>query len=234
MVKFSGAGGEKQWTKQMGTYTGDAGRGIAIDKNGNLYVTGITIGGLDGNTNAGSEDLFLIKYDSSGNKQWTKQLGTSSYDAARGIITDSNSNVYIAGSTKGGLDGQIHGGGYDLFVVKYDSSGNKQWTKQMGTSSDDAAYGITSDSNNNVYLTGVTHSNLDGNSQAGGGDLFVVKYDSSGDKQWTKQTGSSSYDRAESIATDNNGNLYLTGYTEGNLDGNGNAGGEDIFLMKLK
>ena len=110
----------------------------------------------------------------------------------------------------------------------------KKWTKQLGTSSDDAAYGITSDSNNNVYVTGATHGNLDGNSQAGGGDLFVVKYDSSGNKQWTKQMGSPNYERAQGITNDDNGNLYVTGYTEGDLDGNGNAGSEDIFIMKLK
>ncbi|MEE1577942.1 MAG: SBBP repeat-containing protein, partial [Deltaproteobacteria bacterium] len=78
------------------------------------------------NTNAGSEDLFVVKYDSSGTKQWTKQLGTSSHDQANGVATDSSGNVYVTGYTSGGLDGNTSAGNSDLFVVKYDSEGNKQ------------------------------------------------------------------------------------------------------------
>ena len=67
-------------------------------------MTGYTEVGLDG-TNAGDRDLFVIKYDSSGIKQWTQQIGTSSYDPAFGIATDSSANVYVTGATSGGLDG---------------------------------------------------------------------------------------------------------------------------------
>ena len=89
-------------------------------------MTGFTLGGLDGNTNAGSDDLFVVKYNSSGTKQWTKQLGTSGRDNAYGVATDSSGNVYVAGNTSGGLDGNTSAGGDDLFVVKYNSSGTKQ------------------------------------------------------------------------------------------------------------
>ena len=67
-------------TLQFGTSSGDAAYGAATDSSGNLYVTGYTSGGLDGNTSAGSSDLFVVKYNSSGTKQWTKQLGTSGED----------------------------------------------------------------------------------------------------------------------------------------------------------
>jgi len=65
-------------TKQLGTSSVDMGWGITTDSSGNIYVTGFTGGGLDGNTNSGGIDMFLVKYNSSGTKQWTKQLGTSS------------------------------------------------------------------------------------------------------------------------------------------------------------
>jgi hypothetical protein len=113
----------------------------------------------------------VVKYDSSGTKQWTQQLGTSYIDAANGITTDSSGNVYVTGYTSGGLDGNTNSGSNDLFVVKYDSSGTKQWTQQLGTSADDRGYGITSDSSGNVYVNGQT---------GGDTDLFVVKYNSSG------------------------------------------------------
>ena len=169
--------GTKQWTNE------DVARGVATDSSGNVYVAGYTGGGLDGNSSEGGNDLFVIKYNSSGTKQWTKQLGTSSDDKANGVATDSSGNVYVAGSTQGGLDGNSSAGGYDLFVVKYNSSGTKQWTKQLGTSSGDSAQGVATDSSGNVNVAGETQGGMDGNSSAGGNDLFVVKYDSDGNKQ---------------------------------------------------
>ena len=97
-------------------------------------MSGDTYGRLDGNTSAGNADLFVVKYNSSGTKQWTKQLGTSSTDTANGVATDSSGNVYVAGGTYGGLDGNTSAGVNDLFIVKYNSSGAKQWTKQLGSS----------------------------------------------------------------------------------------------------
>jgi len=89
-------------------------------------VTGDTEGGLDGNTSAGGWDLFVVKYNSSGTKQWTKLLGTSSWETGYGVATDSSGNVYVTGDTLAGLDGNTNAGCNDIFVVKYNSSGTKQ------------------------------------------------------------------------------------------------------------
>ena len=78
------------WTKQLGTSSSDGGSGVTTDSSGNVYVAGGTYGGLDGNTSAGDNDLFVVKYNSSGTKQWTKQLGTSSTDSANGIAFGNN------------------------------------------------------------------------------------------------------------------------------------------------
>jgi len=57
------------WTKQIGTSSGEYGIGVTTDSSGNIYVTGYTEGGLDGNTNSGGKDIFLVKYNSDGVKQ---------------------------------------------------------------------------------------------------------------------------------------------------------------------
>ncbi len=231
VVKYNSSG-TKQWTKQLGTSSDDQARGVTTDSSGNVYVAGYTNGGLDGNSSAGSSDLFVVKYNSSGTNQWTQQLGTSDQDLATGVATDSSGNVYVAGYTGGGLDGNSNAGSRELFVVKYNSSGTKQWTQQLGSSSSDQADGVATDSSGNVYVAGRTQGGLDGNSSAGIVDLFVVKYNSSGTKLWTQQLGTSSPDSAHGVATDSSGNVYVTGETDGGLDGNSNAGPHDLFVVK--
>ena len=81
-------------------------------------------------------------------------------------------------------------------------------------------------------MTGSTEDELDGNIYSGWDDMFLMKYNSSGTKQWTKQMGTSSDDWGNSVTTDSSGNIFVTGFTEGGLDGNTNSGDEDIFLMK--
>jgi len=231
VVKYNSSG-THQWTKQLGTDRYDEARGVATDSSGNVYVTGYTEGGLDGNTNLGKADLFVVKYNSSGTKQWANQLGTWDTDFANGVATDSSGNVYVTGSTYRSLDGNTSAGNADLIVVKYNSSGTKQWTKQLGSSSDDYANDVVTDSSGNAYVTGTTYGGLDSNTSAGNADLFVVKYNSSGTKQWTKQLGTSSTDTANGVTTDSSGNVYVAGGTYGGLDGNTSAGVNDLFIVK--
>jgi acyl-CoA thioesterase FadM len=214
-----------RWTRQLGTSGWDMGYGIAVDGSGNVYVTGETEGGLDGNPSAGGNDIFVVKYDSAGVKQWVRQLGTGGWDVGYGIAVDGSGNVYVTGETEGGLDGNPSAGGNDIFVVKYDSAGVKQWVRQLGTGGWDVGYGIAVDGSGNVYVTGWTEGGLDGNPSAGLTDIFVVKYDSAGVKQWVRQLGTSGWDVGYGIAVDGSGNVYVTGETAGGLDGNPSAGG---------
>ena len=147
---------------------------------------GYTNGGLDVNSNSGNKDIFLVKYNSSGTKQWTRQLGTSANDLGYGVVVDSSNNIYVTGDAGGGLDGNTSSGNHDLFLVKYNSSGVKQWTKQLGTSDWDQGNGVTVDSLGDIYVTGYTNDGLDGNTNVGvvgSADIFLVKYNASGVKQ---------------------------------------------------
>ena len=216
----------------LASNTEDGAYGIATDNAGNAYVAGVTYGSVDGNVNAGSDDILLAKYDTSGNKLWTRQMGSSGIDAALAVAVDSAGNAYVTGYTAGSLDGNISAGADDIFIAKYDPNGNKLWTRQLGTSRQDIAWGVAVDNAGNAVVTGFTDGSMDGNVNAGSIDSFLVKFDTNGNKLWTKQFGSTSNDYAHAVAVDANGNAYITGSTNGGLDGNVNAGSMDVFLVK--
>ncbi|GAG08956.1 unnamed protein product, partial [marine sediment metagenome] len=225
--------GTKQWTELLGTSESDYGYGIVVDSSGNIYITGYTNGDLDGNTNAGGFDIFVSKYATNGYREWTKLLGTSGNDHGKAIAVDSNGYIYITGSTNGDLDGNTNAGGPDIFISKYDINGTKQWTELLGTSENETGRAIAVDSNGYIYITGSTSGDLDGNTNAGVYDVFISKYDINGTKQWTELLGRAENEQGYGIVVDSSGNIYITGHTNGDLDGNTNAGEYDIFIWKL-
>lgn len=166
-----GDGSVRQWTRQLGTSASDEGTAIAVDNNDGVYVTGYTLGNLDGNMNAGSHHMFTTKYISSGEKKWTRQMGNIGSALAYGIATDGGSGIYVTGFTGGSLDGNANFGLSDVFIVKYNSEGVRQWTRQFGTSSGEIGFGIAVDGSSGVYVTGQTSGSLDGNTNAGGRSL---------------------------------------------------------------
>jgi hypothetical protein len=233
--------GTKVWTKLLGTVTTETNNiselalGVAIDSSNNVYITGWTAGSLvEGQTNAGGNDAFLAKYDSAGNTEWIRQFGSGGSDIGRKVAFDSNNNVYIVGNTTGSLvEGQTNAGSNDAFLAKYDSAGNTEWIRQFGSSGSDTIYGVAIDSNNNVYITGLTAGSLDNETNAGGNDAFLAKYDSDGTKVWTKLLGTSANDHSNGVAIYSNNTVYITGRTGGDLDGETNAGGDSsAFLSK--
>jgi hypothetical protein len=231
LAKYDSSG-IKQWTRLLGSSWNDLAYGVAVDRSGSIYIIGYTGGNLYGQANAGEGDAFLMKLDSSGTRQWTRLLGTPGEDHAYGVAVDGSGNIYITGYTEGSLDGNTNAGYRDAFLAKYDSSGTKQWTELLGTSGDDYANGVAVDASGNIYIAGHTGGNLDGNPSAGAADAFLAKYDSSGTKQWARLLGTSGDDEGYGVAVDGSGNIYIAGITNGNLDGNTNAGGYDTFWAR--
>ena len=205
---------------------------------GNVYVTGTTAGSLDGQSYSGSGDVYLMKFNSSGTKQWTRLLGTTAIDNAWSVAVDSNENIYVAGSTNGNLGGQTSSGGTDAFVARFDSSGNMVWTRLLGNGTLTYGYAVAVASSGNVYISGVTRGTLGGQANAGIQDMFVAKYNSSGTMQWVRMAGSSVFDYCYGVAVDGSENGYVSGSSYGDFDGNlntdqdGTADTEDIFLVK--
>jgi hypothetical protein len=229
--------GSKLFTRQLGvTGAVTSGYSVATDSKGNFYVAGYTTGALDGNSLTGYIDFFVTKYDSSGNKLFTRQLGVAG-QATLGlaVATDGGNNVYVAGYTTGGLDGNALTGTYDFFVTKYDRNGIKLFTRQLGAPyTMTLGQSVTIDRNGNVYVAGNTQGELDGNTRTGGQDFFVTKFDGNGNKIFTRQLGAAypAYTLGQSVATDRSGNVSVAGYTTGGIDGNALTGVDDLFVTK--
>ena len=227
-VRKYDSGGTDLWTKQFGSSLSDDALGIAVDSSG-AYVAGQTGGTLPGQTSAGRTDAFVRKYDSGGNELWTRQFGSLGPVFDNAASVDVGDGVYVVG-VAGILPGQVGFGETDVYVRKYDRSGNELWTRQFGTSSFDSANGVSADSSG-VYVAGLTRGTLPGQTSAGSGDAFVRKYDFDGTELWTRQFGSSAYDEANGISADSSG-VYVTGRTAGRLPGQSKTSVEDAFVRK--
>lgn len=129
LIKYDPALGN-MFTKQLGVASKiTVANSVAVDQSGNAYVGGYTHGSLDGQTLSGtnSQDFFLTKYDATGTIVRTRQLGVAGkFTSANSIALDLNGNVYVTGSTTGGLDKNTLSGTKDFFITKYDSAGAKQ------------------------------------------------------------------------------------------------------------
>ena len=215
----------------------------------------------------GNNDAFIVKYNTSGVVQWVTRLASNNQDIGYSIWVDDNSNVYTTGQFNGGafsIYGQSVGlfstttvSSRDAIIVKYNTSGAPQWVARIASSGVDQPYGIATDNSGNLYVTGsgdaatVTAFNANGSAfpttlgNTGLGDAFIVKYNSSGVVQWVAKVASTQTDVGFAIATDNSGNVYVTGLGGDGVivrafNANGtqftpglaNSGGSDAFIVK--
>jgi len=225
--------GNKIWVKLLGSTRYARSPDIALNAEGNILMTGYTQGNVGSQTNTGEEDIILAKFDKDGNQKWVKLLGTYTRDIANAIALDASQNIYITGYSYGNLGGITNEGWADTFVMKCDSSGNVRWISGLGSTESDIPSDLAVDSDGSIYVSGGTDKLQDDNNNTNSG-IFLLKYNENGDREWIKLFGTTSYDYGTGIAVDASSYLYITGNTRGNLQGNTNAGWDDIFLMKLK
>ena len=160
--------------------------------------------------------------------------GTPQEERAGGVAVDAAGNVYQALAAGGPVAGQPYAGDKDLVLVKDSPAGTRLWTRELGSSRLERAYGVAIDPAGNVVVTGYTNGDFDGAHAANTtDDVFAVKFDQAGNRLWLRQFGVPAVaDRGYALATDAAGNVYVTGYTRGNL-GATNAGDKDVYVAKL-
>jgi hypothetical protein len=229
IVKYD-ASGNVLWAKSdggpVGVY-GDYASAVSTDGIGNIYITGeftgpfITFG-----TDTLFNEFFVVKYDPMGNVLWAKGSATWAVSGGTGIANDAAGNVLVSGvvadgdSITFGSISLINAGGFDLFLVKYDPLGNVLWAKSAGGIAEDKAQDVSIDPTGNSYITGYFKSpsitfgsiTLTNTGPLYIADMYVAKYDPSGNVLWAKSRGTTLYDEADIIATDANGNSYVSGF----------------------
>jgi hypothetical protein len=214
----------------------------------------------------GTADNAVVKYNSSGVYQWSNRIGSASTEWPQEITTDSSNNVLVIGNSAaavtdfggdgiGGTGDVTNRGSYDAYLAKYSPSGALTWAKSIGSTGSDWGADISTGTSDTIMVSayfkltmdsagdGIGGSNAtDDLVSAGGNDLMVAKYSSSGSLVWSKRYGSTGDENPVDGDADAAGNYYVTGSFAGTVDfagdgagGDGDlvsAGGNDVFTVK--
>ena len=231
LVRKHDQDGNELWTRQFGAQGADRARAAAVDGDGKLFVVGETAGPFPGKIRVGGfSDAYLRKYDGNGTGLWTRRFGKGELARANGVDVDSANNVYVVGQTEGALPGQVSSGSNDAFVRKYDGDGNVLWTHQFGGQGGDFALDVAVDRAPDAYVVGWINSESHG--QPIVMDAFVNKYSTDGNELWKRQFGTQKFDRATSVAVDDDGNIYAAGCTCGEFPGQTEIECTDAFVRR--
>ena len=226
--------GALQWSTFVGGSSNEYGLGIALDNDGNPYVSGYNyaVGGV--------QDAFVAKLNASGALQWNTAFGGPAWDIGADIVVDTNGNAYVTGRSEAAWGSPVSpyaGGGDDAFVVKLGANGALLWHTFLGGSGDDSGSAIAFDTSGNCYVTGGSGAAWGSPASpfAGGFDAFVARVDTNGALQFNTFLGGAGYDGGSGLAVDTSGDCYVLGW--------GNAawgtpirpyvGGDDGFVAKI-
>jgi len=250
-----------------GTYYGGSGwdseAECSADKYGNVFLAGgtnstnniATSGSYQGSL-AGSYDVFLVKFNAAGQRQWGTYIGGTDFEEVISCVVDKSGNIYVSGDTKStsgiaspGAHQTVYGGGEnDCFIEKFNTNGQRLWGTYYGGENSDGVGNITVDKNKDVFLSGGT-SSVSGISTPGAYqpnrfnssmDAFLAKFDSNGVRIWGTYYGGENDESAISSSADSLGNVYFSGNTgsTANISSPGSyqpalGGAQDNFLVKF-
>ncbi len=237
--------GAQQWVV---AYANDHtyGKGICLDKEGNIYVIGwmdsTVLFGSTLLTSLGDFDIILSKFKPNGDLIWVKQFGGAFADKGIEIECDKNDNLFFTGylsstAQLGNISTTAYNDSTDVFFAKCDTAGNVMWVRTAGGDENDQAYSIALDVNENIFITGIFRSTSYFNNvayvSAGEDDIFISKYDSSGNLLWVNVAGDTENDHGLGVCADKNGNCYVSGNFNGTVSFGGitlTSTDKDLFV----
>ncbi|MEX1188711.1 MAG: T9SS type A sorting domain-containing protein [Bacteroidia bacterium] len=241
IVKLNSSG-DYQWSQQIGSDSFDAPQGIEINSLGNIVLVGRFRNTVDFNTGVsvnnstsnGTNDLFVLTLDNSGNYIWHVAFGGVGFDSYYDLVIDNQDNILVTGYYSGTADlnpgvnveNFTSSGTDDLFVQKFDVNGSLIWVRAFGGSNTENSYGISTDSQGAAYIVGDFFDTIDFDptegvfnlTSAGNNDIFVQKLDSNGDFEWAFKVGATFSQAGYAIDVDENSNVIITGTISNSVD----------------
>jgi len=212
LVKFDSTG-LLEWSRAVGGLSAEYGRSVVQTADSGYAVVGQTA-----SLGAGSYDLLLLKFSSTGSLEWSRAVGGTDWDENWSIIQTSDGGYAVAGFTR-----SFGAGDYDLFLAKFNSTGSPEWSRAVGGTNDDRGYSVIQTSDGGYAATGYTRS-----FSAGNPDLFLVKFSPTGSLEWSNAVGGTINDIGYSVIQTLDGGYAVAGYTM-----NFGAGNSDLFLVKF-
>jgi hypothetical protein len=214
--------GKYLWAvKAEGNVSGNA---IAADDDGHVYITGgfsgnVSFGDTVLNSFSSSTDVFVARLNTQGQWIWAVKGGGGNVDLGTAITTDKSGNCYVTGyytsSATFGKNTLTSAGQQDVFISRLDPQGQWLWSRSGGGTDIEQSTSISADISGNVYVTGnfKDKSTFAGVTMysSGAEDIFIVKLSAEGQWAWARRAGGTGPDESASIATDTNGNCYITG-----------------------
>ncbi|MDD5529901.1 MAG: T9SS type A sorting domain-containing protein [bacterium] len=213
LIKINSSG-NTLWTKHFGGTLDDYGYSVQQTSDNGFIIVGYTR-----SSGAGSEDVYIIKTNSSGDTLWTRTFGGATVDNGKSVQQTSDGGFIITGYTN-----SFGAGGYDVYLIKMNSSGNTLWTKTYGGVQSDVGYSVSETPDGGFIIAGTTYS-----FGAGNYDVYLIRTNSSGDTLWTKTFGRADDDYGYSVR-------FISGKTEGFIivgtTHSFGAGSYDVYLIR--